>query len=414
MANGTRRAVIVGAGVAGAEAVIALRRQGFAGEITMIGEERHAPYQRPPLSKSYLSGEASTESLYVKPKHEYQKAGIDVMLGVRAARIDRTSKQVVLSDGREVKYDTLILALGGRARNLDSLPPGRHGSIHNLYTIRTIDDVDRLKNEFRAATRIVIVGGGYIGLEVAAVAVKLGLRVLVLERLSRVLARVTAPQVSAFYEGIHREAGVEVRTEAEILGFDFDASSKVIRAVNCGDGEAIPADLVIAGIGMTPNAELASAAGLAVGDGILTDASARTSDDSIFAIGDCSNHPCAPDGQCVRLESQPSALDQARTATAAICGKEPRNPAVPWFWSDQYDVKLQIAGLSKGYDRVVLRGSPEARRFSVLYLKQARVIAADAVNCPQDFGAARNLILRRTEVDLDRLADTRFPLAGLV
>jgi 3-phenylpropionate/trans-cinnamate dioxygenase ferredoxin reductase subunit len=404
---------IVGGGIAASEAAVALRRNGYDAPIRLICEERHAPYQRPPLSKAYLLGKATADSLYLRPQAAYDKAGVELILGTRAEGIDRASKTVLLRGDRSVAYDTLILATGGKARNANWLFAAGHKPIGNLHTIRTIDDVDRVKGQFRAGAQAVIIGGGYIGLEVAAAAVTLGLRVSVLERLPRVLARVTAPEVSSFYEGVHQQAGVDVRTDVEVSGFEL-ADGSEIRAVHRADGETIPADLVIVGVGMVPNTELATGAGLAVGDGILVDQDARTSDADILAIGDCSNQPCAPDGRRVRLESQPSALEQARVAAATICGKEPRGAAIPWFWSDQYDLKLQIAGLSSEYDRTVVRGSMNERRFSVFYLRQHRVIAADVVNCPADFAAAKMLIARCAEVDPGRLSNISFPLAALV
>jgi len=407
------RAIVVGAGVAGAEAAIALRRQGFAGPITLFGAERHRPYQRPPLSKSYLAGAATVDSLFAKPDAAYEKAGIEIACGTRVEAIDRAARTIMLSDGRTLAYRALILALGGRARSLSAVLKGIPASLANLHSIRTLDDVDRLKPQLAPRKRMVIVGGGYVGLEIAAVATKLGLEVCVLERLPRVLARVTAPQVSAFYEKIHREAGVQVHTGVEIAGLELDPTGEHIQAISLGDGRSIPADIVIAGVGMVPNVELAKRAGLAVSDGIVVDGEARTDDPAVFAIGDCSCRPCIGQADRMRLESVPNALEQARTAAAAICSKPLVASGVPWFWSDQYDLKLQIAGISRGYQDVVVRGSIEDRHFCVFYLSDDRLIAADTINSPQDFSAARAIIGKGTKVDASRLADPSVPLGTL-
>ena len=265
-----------------------------------------------------------------------------------------------------------------------------------------------------AGTRLVIVGGGYIGLEVAAVAVKAGLKVVVLEAASRVLARVTEPRVSSFYEQVHRAAGVDLRTGVEVDGFTLDASRRRVTEVHCNDGERVPADLVIAGIGLVPNTELAAEAGLAVDDGILVDAFARTSDPAVVAAGDCTRFESPLYGRTIRLESVPNALEQARAAAASACGIERRHDSVPWFWSDQYDLKLKMAGLSQGHDRFVLRGSIEGRSFSAFYLKGDRVLAVDTVNRIPEFMLAKRLVAERIVVDAERLADDSVPLKTLL
>jgi len=403
--------VIVGGGVAASEAAFALRRNGFAGPITIIGDEPHPPYQRPPLSKAYLAGEVGLGSLHAKPAAAYEKAGIAVASSTRVDTIDTIGRQVVLSEGRVLRYDKLVLALGGRARTLSALLPDVPAHLVNLHAIRTISDVDRLRAQLAPGRRMVIIGGGYLGLEFASVAIRLGLKVCVLEFLPRVLARVAAPQVSSFFEQVHRESGVDVRTGVHVNGFETE--SGLIRSVVCADGEVVPADLVIGGVGMIPNTELAQAAGLVVADGIVVDAASRTSDPHIFAIGDCANAPTAVSGERMRLESVPNALDQARIAGAAICGTDTPRRNVPWFWSDQYDLKLQIAGISRGHHDTVVRGSIRERRFCVLYVEGDRVVAADAVNCPADFSGARDLISRGTPVDVGRIADTSVSLAAL-
>ena len=400
--------VIVGAGIAASELAFALRRNGFAAPVTLIGEEAHPPYQRPPLSKAYLRGELRRDALYARPPAAYDKAAVTVASRVRADAIDRAARQVILSDGRRVPYATLVLAVGGRPRPL----PGLDGSgIRNLHAVRTIDEAEHLRAQLVRGARLVIIGAGYLGLEFASVAVKLGLRVCVVEYMPRALARVTSEPVSAFFEQVHRQNGVELRTGVSVAGFDVDPRQQSIRSVQCAGGAEIPADVVIASVGMVPNVELAAAAGLAVGDGIEVDADGRTSDPDIFAIGDCCNAPSRLDGRRMRLESQPNAIEQARVAAATICGQAPPRAGVPWFWSDQYDLKLQIAGISRGHDRAVLRGSMDARRFSLLYLKDHRVIAADTVNSPADFNGARLLIAQGHEVDEAHVADPSLPLA---
>jgi len=408
------RAIVVGAGVAGAEAAIALRRQGFAGPITLLGAERHRPYQRPPLSKSYLAGAATVDSLFAKPDAAYEKAGIEIACGTRVEAIDRAARTIMLSDGRTLAYRALILALGGRARSLSAVLKGIPASLANLHSIRTLDDVDRLKPQLAPRKRMVIVGGGYVGLEIAAVATKLGLEVCVLERLPRVLARVTAPQVSAFYEKIHREAGVQVHTGVEIAGLELDPTGEHIQAISLGDGRSIPADIVIAGVGMVPNVELAKRAGLAVSDGIVVDGEARTDDPAVFAIGDCSCRPCIGQADRMRLESVPNALEQARTAAAAICSKPLVASGVPWFWSDQYDLKLKMVGLAQGHDRMLMRGSPEQRSFSAFYMKGERILAVDTVNRVPEFMLAKRLVAEKITVDADRLVDDAVPLKSML
>ena len=401
-------AVIVGGGVAASEAAFAMRRNGFAGPLSIVTEEAHWPYQRPPLSKAYLAGEVGLGALYTRPAAAYEKAGITVASSTRVEAIDRTGKQVALSDRRVLRYDKLLLAVGGRARALNDAP----ADVGNLHAIRTIADVDRLRPQLVPGARMVIIGGGYLGLEFASVGIKLGLKVCVLESMPRVLARVAAPQVSSFFEQVHRQSGVDVRTGVQVSGFETETGGRRIRSVVCADGEALRADVVVAGVGMVPNTELAQAAGVVVADGIVVDAASRTSDADIFAIGDCANAPL-PGGERARLESVPNALDQARIAAAAICAKDLPRRNVPWFWSDQYDLKLQIAGMSRGHDATLVRGSIAARRFSVLYLKGGRLIAADTVNWPADFAAARALISQERVVDMERIADGSVALSAL-
>jgi 3-phenylpropionate/trans-cinnamate dioxygenase ferredoxin reductase subunit len=286
--------------------------------------------------------------------------------------------------------------------------------LSNFRYVRTIGDIDQLRRHMEPGLRLVIIGGGYIGLEVAALAIKREMQVTVLEALPRVLARVTAPEISAFYERIHRAAGVDIRTGVEVTGFEFDQSKEAVSGVLCGDGTRVPADVVIAGIGLIPNTELAQSAGLAVENGIVVDEFTRTSDPDIYSAGDCTNHPSTLYGRRVRLESVPNAVEQARVAAAALCGKQRPHGAVPWFWSDQYHFKLQMVGLSQGHDDLVVRGSTDNESFAAFYLRQGKMISADTVNRPQEFMIAKRLVAEAVAIDPKRLADESVPLKSLV
>jgi 3-phenylpropionate/trans-cinnamate dioxygenase ferredoxin reductase subunit len=405
---------IVGAGHAGGELATGLRQEGWAGRIVLIGEEPHLPYQRPPLSKGFLGGEMAVDSLFLKPAATYEKAGVEFMSACRVEAIDRPARKLRFADGRELAYDKLALTTGGRPRPLKVAGGDQAQRMPNYHMVRTLDDILRLRPQFEAGLRLVIIGGGYIGLEVAATAVKRGLKVTVLEALPRVLARVTAPEMSAFYEQVHRDAGVDLQTGVQVSGFEFEASGDAVGAVLCGDDHRVPADLVVVGVGQLPNTELAAAAGLAVDNGILIDECCLTADPDIVAAGDCANQPNAYAGRRLRLESVPNAMEQARAAAAALCGKPRPCRVVPWFWSDQYDLKLQMAGLSAGYDRVVVRGKPEARAFATFYLKDGVVIAVDAVNRQPEFMIARRMVSERLTPDPEQLADASVNLKSLL
>jgi 3-phenylpropionate/trans-cinnamate dioxygenase ferredoxin reductase subunit len=397
--------IIVGAGAAASEAAVSLRQQGYAGAIVILGEEAWPPYHRPPLSKAFLAGEAALESLPVRPAAAYAKAQIELRSGVRVTAIDRPRKQVVLADGSRLAYHKLVLATGGRPRGLpqaESLAP------QNLHYIRTIGDIVRLKEQFRPGRRLVIIGGGYIGLEAAAVAAQCQLQVTVLEAATRVLARVTAPEVSAFFDRVHRAHGVAIHTGAQVASLRCGAGA--IAAITCTDGTEFPCDLVIAGVGQLPNSELAEAAGLHIDNGVAVDEYGRSSDPDILAAGDCASYPSGFLGRRLRLESVPHAVELARTVAATICGTlKPYDP-VPWFWSNQYDLRLQIAGLSHGYDRVVIRQHTDAQVFAAFYLKDGILIAADIVNHPAEFMLARKLVGMRVACCPSQLADPAFPL----
>jgi len=398
--------VIVGAGQAGGEVASALRQFGYQGSITLVGDEPYPPYRRPPLSKAYLSGDVTLESLYLKPTAAYQKVNIECRFGVGVERIDREQKRLHLFDGSKLGYEQLVLATGGRARRL-ALPGAEHP---NVFYIRTVHDIELLRAEFQQGARLAVIGGGYVGLEAASVGIKKGLTVTVIEAAERVLSRVTAPQLSAFYERVHRAHGVDLRTGVGVRELE---GAERVEALRLSDGERIPVDLVVVGIGLIPNAELAEAAGLTVGNGIVVDAHGRTSDPSIYAAGDCALHENTFYGRHMRLESVPNASEMARLVAGNICGKDVRFAAVPWFWSDQYNLKLQMVGLSQGYSEIAIRGDIHGESFTVFYLHDHAVIAADAVNRPPDFVAAKRLVAERHRVSVQQLADESAPLKNL-
>jgi 3-phenylpropionate/trans-cinnamate dioxygenase ferredoxin reductase subunit len=398
--------VIVGAGQAGSETAAELRRLGETRRIVMVGDESQVPYRRPPLSKAFLAGSVAESSLYFAPAAALARSGIEFLGGVRALAIDRAARTLRLADGRNLAYDKLVLATGGRARPLPL--PG--AQLSNVFALRGIDDVLAMRPQFIAGRRVVIIGGGFIGLEVAAVAIKQGLQVTVLEGLPRVLARVTVPEVSGFFERVHRAAGVELRTGVQVAALEGAAQ---VEAVRLADGTRVAADLVIAGIGQLPNVELAQEAGLAVDDGIVVDEFARTADPDIYAAGDCASHPSVRYGRRLRLESVQNAIEQARVAAANLRGAAQPYQVVPWFWSDQYDVKLQMVGLSAGFDQQVLRGDPAARSFAVFYLRQGRVLAVDAISRPHDFMHAKKLVAAHAVANAAQLADEAFALKQL-
>ena len=400
---------IIGGGQAGGEAATLLRQNRFEGRIVLIGEEPCLPYMRPPLSKAFLAREIAKDALIYKAAAAYENARVEMRLNARVDEIDRQDKRLILNDGATFGYDRLVIATGGRARQLRV--PGASSS--NILYLRTIADVELLQPLMQAGRHLVIVGGGYVGLEVAAIAVKRGLAVSVLESAPRVLARVTAPAMSDFYERIHREAGVDIRTGVTVSG--FAAEDGCVANVLCAGGESFPADFVLIGIGLVPNTELAERAGLEVDDGIVVDAASRTSDPDIYAIGDCAMH--AQHGflrRKIRIESVPNALEQARAVAAVITERPIPEALAPWFWSDQYDLKLQMVGLSDGYEELVIRGKLEAPSFIAFYLKDGVIIAADSVNRFGDFMAAKRLVGERIKIAPSRLADDSVPLKSLM
>jgi 3-phenylpropionate/trans-cinnamate dioxygenase ferredoxin reductase subunit len=409
MRNDANGIVVIGAGHAASEFAGALRAGGFSGPVLMLGEEAHLPYQRPPLSKAFLSGEAPHGALELKSAAAYEKMGVEVRTGARVAAIDRREHRIELEHGGSEYYGKLVLATGGRARRLAARGLENGAMPANLHYLRTLADAAPIRELLHPGSRLVIIGGGYVGLEVASVARRRGLEVTVLEALPRLLARVTAAEISAFYEQIHHDAGVAIRTCATVRRIETDPTGAAVVAVHTED-EVIAADLVLAGVGQIPNVELAQHCGLAVDNGVVVDEHSRSSDPDVFAIGDCSNHPSALYRRRLRLESVPNAVGQARAAAATLCGSPRPYDAVPWFWSDQYDLKLQMVGLSHGHDRVITRGRPEERSFVAFYLEAGRIIAADAVNRPKDFLAAKRLVGEQLQIAPESLADESRPL----
>ena len=394
----TQTALILGGGQAGAQAAASLRQEGFGGHILLVGEEPLPPYQRPPLSKAFLAGELAQDRLLIKPEAFYRQHDIELLLGVRATGLDTAARQLQLADSRSLAYDQLLLATGGRPRHLEC-PGADHPRLRYL---RTVADVEQLRPDFRPGARLVVIGAGYIGLEVAAVAAKSGLQVTVLEAAPRVLARVAGADISAFFDRIHSEAGVTIRCDTGVEALEGDAG---LARVRTAQGDLLDADLVLAGIGLLPNVELAQAAGISCDNGILVDELGKTSAPGVFAAGDCTNHPNGIYECRWRLESVHNAIEQAKTAAATMAGKSKSYHQVPWFWSDQYDIKLQTAGINRGYDQAVIRGDPATRSFAVFYLREGRLIAVDAVNRPAEFIAARLAIPRALQVDAERLGD---------
>jgi 3-phenylpropionate/trans-cinnamate dioxygenase ferredoxin reductase subunit len=391
--------IIVGAGHSAAQLSVSLRQEGWEGHIIVVGDEDALPYHRPPLSKAYLAGIKELNNILIRPAAFYEKQEIKFNLGVGLYAIDRINKHITLNNGDVLHYDKLALTLGSRIRKL-AIAGSELGGISYL---KTAADVDYIKTLAKSNKKAVIIGGGYIGLETAAVLRKLGMDVTVLEMMPRVLERVTAPQLSEFYTRIHTEEGVKVVTDVVVSSIEAQKSRN---SVICSNGDTYPADLIIVGVGVLPNQEIAERAGLTVSNGIEVNEFACTSDPDIVACGDCAWHYNPIYKKYLRLESVQNATDQAKTAASYICGKPLVYNTLPWFWSDQYDMKLQIAGLSQGYDSLVVRGDiKHGRRFAVFYLIGQHVIAVDAVNSPAEFMIGKKLITENTVVDKRKLAN---------
>lgn len=398
---------IIGAGHAAGQAAATLRLQGFDGRIVLVGDEPYLPYQRPPLSKKFLAGELAQERLYFKPPNFYEEQNVEVKLGTRARALDPDGKTVDLGDGKKLAYDKLLLTTGSRVRKIQV--PG--ADLPGVFYLRTIEDVLAIQDDLSPGAKLVIVGGGYIGLEVASVSVKKGVDVTVVEMEDRLMSRVVSPEMSAFYREFHTAQSVSIECATAVSG--FEGRDRVQRVLGA-DGRKFEADLVVIGIGIVPDTDLAGAAGLHCDNGVYVDEYCRTSAPEIWAAGDCTNHPSALFGGRVRLESVQNAVEQAKCAAHVMCGDMKPYDQVPWFWSDQYDLKLQMAGLSDGYDHKVCRGRPADGSFAVFYYKGKRVIAVEAVNSPREFMVGRKLIGERAFVAPERLVDTSIAMSEVV
>ncbi len=400
--------IIVGAGQAGLQAAESLRAEGVADEIILIGDENHLPYQRPPLSKQYLVGETDESRLTLRSAETIAGAGVTLLTGTRVAALDRAARRVTLADGRAFTYSGVVLATGARPRPL----PVPGAELAGVMQLRTLDDARALSRALSAASDVAIIGGGFIGLETAATARKFGKRVTVFETLPRLMARAVAPPTSDFFAALHRSHGVDLRFGARVAA--LQGRNGAVGAVVTDDGRAHAADLVVVGIGVIPNDELARAAGLECDRGVVVDAHARTSDARIVAAGDCVARRVPGASELVRLESVQNAIELAKSGAAWLAGHERPFVAAPWFWSDQYDVKLQMAGLSAGHDLIVTRGAPESGAFSIFYFRDGRMIAADSINKPADHVAARRLLDKGATPTPDQAADPAFALMSIL
>lgn len=405
--SNSQSAVIIGGSHAAVQLVISLRQNGWEGQITVVSEEPHMPYHRPPLSKAYLAGDSSEEQLALRAPAAYEKLDVNFMLGVSVTRIDTQAYKLELDNNQTLPFSKLALCTGARARPLPI--PG--ADLQGVHYLRTMDDVGGIQQSAASAKTAVIIGGGYIGLETAASLRKLGIAVTILETESRLLKRVASETTSEFYLRLHQQHGTDIRCNTMATAIEGDAA---VTGVVCGDGNKISADMVIIGIGVIPNTELACGAGLDVDNGVLVNEFAQTSHRDIVAAGDCTNHPNPMLKTRLRLESVPNATEQAKAAAASICGIEKQYAELPWFWSDQYDVKLQIAGMNQGYTDAVIRGDSGSSSFSVFYLKDNLILAADCINRPKDFMLAKKLIMQGKPTEAAALADETTELKTLM
>jgi len=399
--------VIIGAGQSAAQCVLTLKRNNFEKSIVVIGEEDHLPYQRPPLSKDYLSGDVGLDRIYMKTQDFYDQNNVTVKISTKVQSLDRKEKMIHLSKGVDLPYENLVLATGSRVRQLEVEGSG----LKNINYLRSINDSNSLKEQFKKGKSLVIIGAGYIGLEVAAAAVKKGMRVTVVEMEDRVMSRTVDPIISDYFDTLHRNKGVEIILGSALKEFE---GKTFVEKVVCTDGTTLDADSVVVGVGILPNQELAEAAGLRCNNGILVDEFGRTEDSSIFACGDCTNHPNFYVNKNIRLESVHNALEQAKTVALSLLGKPEKYDQVPWFWSDQFDEKLQIVGLSGDHDETVVRGSVEENFFMLFYLKRGELIAVDSVNNPKDFLISKKLVANKLKISSDVLCDQSVDLKDLL
>ena len=398
--------IIVGAGHGGAQAAIALRQMEYGGTIAMIGDEPEPPYERPALSKEYLAGEKPFERILLRPANFWAGRGIDLLTGNRVSAVDPQKKTITLSSDETVSYGKMIWATGGSPRMIDC--PGHQA--RNVFAVRRRSDVDQIISRLGSVHHITVIGGGYIGLEAAAVFTKMGKKVTVLEALDRVLSRVAGTSLSAFYEAEHRRQGVDLRVNAQLGKIAVNDAGEAKAAV-LTDGDVIATDMIIVGIGIIAEVGPLIAAGAAGGNGVDVDSLCRTSLADIYAVGDCAAHGNRfADGEHIRLESVQNANDQAKVAASDIAGQPSEYDAIPWFWSNQYDLKLQTVGLSMGYDTEILRGNPDNRQFSVAYLRTGRLIALDCINMVKDYVQGRKAIILRDVLDQAQLADASIPI----
>ena len=399
--------VIVGAGQSAAQCVLTLKRNNFEESIVVVGEEDHLPYQRPPLSKDYLSGEVGLDRVYMKTQDFYDQNNVTVKVATKVLSLDRKEKMVHLSKGEALPYENLVLATGSRVRQLEV----EGSDLKNINYLRSINDSNNLKDQFQKGKSLVIIGAGYIGLEVAAAAVKKGMRVTVVEMENRVMSRTVDPIISDYFDTLHRNKGVEIILGSALEKFEGKA---FVEKVVCTDGTTLDADSVVVGVGILPNQELAESAGLRCNNGILVNEFGRTEDPSIFACGDCTNHPNFYVNKNIRLESVHNALEQAKTVALSLLGKPEKYDQVPWFWSDQFEEKLQIVGLSGDHDKTVVRGSIEENFFMLFYLKRGELIAVDSVNNPKDFLISKKLVANKLKISSDVLCDKSVDLKDLL
>ena len=399
--------MIVGGGQAGFQTAFSLRSEGYEGPITLIGEEPHVPYQRPPLSKGFVLGKQSNAQILLRPESYYTDHNIRFLAGERAAVIETPEHRVRLGSGSAIPYDALVLATGASNRTL----PVPGAQQHGVCYLRTLAEAVEIKQRFESANRVVVIGGGFIGLELAASASTLGKAVTVIEALPRLLARVVAPVVSEFFQRSHKERGVEVLLTSKVR--EIRGSEGEAREVVLEDGSTRPADFVVVGIGIAPVTALAQEAGLLVSNGIGVDEFLKTGDGRIYAIGDCAEYPNFFSGSRIRLESVQNAVDQAVCVAKAIAGKPAPYRAAPWFWSDQFEIRLQMAGLPAGHDRLVVRGQPDEGKFSVFHFRNGRLCAVDSVNRPADHLAARRLIASGASLTPEQAADEGINLKTL-
>ncbi len=401
--------VVIGASHAGVSLAMQLRKEGWEGGISLIGAERELPYHRPPLSKEHLAGEKELDAMRLRPEKMFASNNVDIKLGITALQLNSDKMQVSISDGQVLDFDKLALCTGSK---VNTIPLG--GSLENIFYVRTAADVSLISPAIQDAKHAVIIGAGYIGLETAAVLNKLGLNVTVIEMTERILQRVTSEPMSDYIHSLHSQQGVSILTSTAVES--IEGEQKVERVV-CQDGNTLPADLVIVGVGVSPNVALAESAGLKVEQGIVVDEYAQTSHENIFAAGDCTVHPSSIYDRLVRLESVQNANDQARIAAANICGKQQIYDAVPWFWSDQYHIKLQMTGLSQGADEIVVRGDVSLDHddgFALFYLREGTLIAADCVGRPKEFMVSKQLVKDRIKLPGDVLSDEAIEPAQLI